>query len=77
MFVGCIEPSIRLVHRRSASVGQDCTLGIVSNRDHDWSFTDCTSKVIIERLQILEAFAFDHHFDQFGTVTRVPRSTWS
>ena len=42
--------------------------------DKDWSFTDCTSKVLIERLQILEAFAFDHHFDQFGTVTRVPRS---
>jgi len=40
--------------------------------DKDWSFTDCTSKVIMERLGISEAFSFDHHFDQFGTVTRVP-----
>lgn len=41
-------------------------------QDKDWSFTDCTSKVVIERLQIAEAFAFDRHFEQFGTVTRVP-----
>jgi predicted nucleic acid-binding protein len=40
--------------------------------DKDWSFTDCTSKVIIERLGITHAFAFDGHFEQFGTVIRVP-----
>jgi hypothetical protein len=40
--------------------------------DKDWSFTDCTSKVIIERLGITQAFAFDGHFEQFGTVIRVP-----
>lgn len=40
--------------------------------DKEWSFTDCTSKVIIERLGISEAFAFDQHFDQFGTVSKVP-----
>jgi predicted nucleic acid-binding protein len=36
--------------------------------DKDWSFTDCTSRVVMERLQIKTAFAFDHHFRQFGTV---------
>ena len=41
-------------------------------QDKEWSFTDCTSKVVISRLGITEAFAFDHHFEQFGTVTRVP-----
>ncbi len=41
-------------------------------RDKEWSFTDCTSKVIIERLGIQQAFAFDHHFRQFGSVTVVP-----
>lgn len=41
-------------------------------KDKDWSFTDCTSKVIIKNLQITTAFAFDHHFRQFGTVTVVP-----
>jgi predicted nucleic acid-binding protein len=41
-------------------------------KDKEWSFTDCTSKVVIERLSITYAFAFDSHFEQFGTVTRVP-----
>lgn len=40
--------------------------------DKDWSFTDCTSKVIIEKLGITHAFSFDHHFRQFGAVTVVP-----
>lgn len=40
--------------------------------DKGWSFTDCTSKIIIERLGIPEAFAFDQHFNQFGNVSVVP-----
>ena len=40
--------------------------------DKDWSFTDCTSKVVIETLAIPTAFTFDHHFRQFGTVAVVP-----
>jgi predicted nucleic acid-binding protein len=40
--------------------------------DKGWSFTDCTSKVIMERLDISTAFAFDEHFEQFGSVIRVP-----
>ena len=40
--------------------------------DKEWSFTDCTSKVTMEKLEITEAFAFDQHFRQFGTVTVVP-----
>ena len=40
--------------------------------DKDWSFTDCTSKVVMEQLGIEVAFAFDHHFDQFGTIQVVP-----
>lgn len=41
-------------------------------RDKAWSFTDCTSRALIERLNIREAFAFDEHFRQFGIVTVVP-----
>ena len=41
-------------------------------RDKDWSFTDCASKVVMERLGITVAFAFDHHFRQFGSVRVVP-----
>jgi predicted nucleic acid-binding protein len=40
--------------------------------DKDWSFTDCTSKVVMQRLGITTAFSFDHHFRQFGTVRIVP-----
>ena len=40
--------------------------------DKEWSFTDCTSKVVMDRLGITTAFTFDHHFRQFGAVTLVP-----
>lgn len=40
--------------------------------DKDWSFTDVSSKVVIEKMGITDAFAFDHHFKQFGSVTVVP-----
>ena len=40
--------------------------------DKDWSFTDCTSKVLMDKLGIDTAFSFDQHFRQFGTVTVVP-----
>ena len=40
--------------------------------DHGWSFTDCVSRAIIQRLGIAEAFAFDEHFRQFGNVVVLP-----
>jgi predicted nucleic acid-binding protein len=40
--------------------------------DKQWSFTDCTSRVVMERFGIQKAFAFDDHFRQFSTVTVVP-----
>jgi hypothetical protein len=41
-------------------------------RDKAWSFTDATSKIVIERLGIRQAFAFDEHFKQFGAIEVVP-----
>ena len=41
-------------------------------RDKAWSFTDCTSKVVMERLGVAQAFSFDRHFRQFGSVDIVP-----
>ncbi|WP_216819169.1 type II toxin-antitoxin system VapC family toxin [Thiohalocapsa sp. ML1] len=43
--------------------------------DKGWSFTDCTSRVIMERLGITTAFAFDEHFRQFGIGVVVPLDT--
>lgn len=40
--------------------------------DKEWSFTDCTSKVVIEKLSLATAFSFDQHFHQFGSVLVVP-----
>jgi predicted nucleic acid-binding protein len=41
-------------------------------QDKDWSFTDCVSHAVMQRLGIATAFAFDKHFREFGTVTVVP-----
>ncbi len=40
------------------------------NRDKTWSFTDCTSKVVMEKFKIREAFAFDRHFRQMRFINR-------
>jgi uncharacterized protein len=40
--------------------------------DKGWSFTDCVSRAVIERLGIRQAFAFDRHFRQFGTLNVLP-----
>jgi uncharacterized protein len=45
--------------------------------DKGWSFTDCTSKVVMQRLSVTHAFAFDRHFEEFGTIIRVPESITS
>lgn len=34
-----------------------------------WSFTDCTSKIVIDDLGITAAVALDDHFRQFGVAT--------
>lgn len=37
-------------------------------RDKAWSFVDCVSFVVAQRLGIRDAFAFDDHFRQPGTL---------
>lgn len=41
-------------------------------QDKGWSFTDCVSRVVMERLKITTAVAFDMHFHQFGRIVVVP-----
>jgi uncharacterized protein len=40
--------------------------------DKAWSFTDCTSYSVIQRLRIGKTLSFDGHFRQFGTVQVLP-----
>ena len=42
--------------------------------DHLFSFVDCTSFAVMQRLGITHAFAFDRHFDEYPGISRAPRS---
>ncbi|OQX04629.1 MAG: hypothetical protein BWK80_53375 [Desulfobacteraceae bacterium IS3] len=35
-------------------------------KDKNWSFTDCTSYVLMRNLSVDTALSFDEHFKQFG-----------
>lgn len=41
-------------------------------KDKEWSFTDCSSFVLMKNLNLATAFAFDPHFEQAGFHT-LPR----
>lgn len=38
------------------------------NVDKQWSFTDCSSYVVMKGQNIRDAFTFDHHFSQMGFI---------
>ena len=42
-------------------------------RDHLFGFVDCTSFIVMQRLGITHAFAFDRHFNEYPGISRVPR----
>lgn len=37
-----------------------------TSSDHEFSFTDCTSFVLMEHLKIKTALTFDAHFQEYG-----------
>ena len=41
------------------------------NTDKEWSFTDCTSYVVMKQNRLTEVFTYDRHFTQMG-FTRLP-----
>ena len=44
----------------------------VKYRDKTFSFTDCSSFALMERIGITEVFAFDEHFTQYGSFVVLP-----
>jgi len=44
----------------------------VKYHDKTFSFTDCTSFALMNRVGITEVFAFDDHFMQYGNFTVLP-----
>lgn len=76
------DTAVRLVrgvlNRRSATViwiGADhFSAGLemlAQHPDKRWSFTDCTSFVVMRELEITKAFSFDRNFEQAG-FSRLP-----
>jgi predicted nucleic acid-binding protein len=61
----------RVVWVEQQDVFKAWTLFEAYKRKH-WSFTDCVSRAVIERLQIREVFTFDEHFREFGNVVVLP-----
>jgi hypothetical protein len=39
---------------------------LLKHLDHEWSFTDCLSFVVMKRLRLREALTKDHHFAAAG-----------
>jgi predicted nucleic acid-binding protein len=40
--------------------------------DKEWGLTDCISFVVMQDLEIYEAFTCDHHFEQAGFIRLLP-----
>ncbi len=67
-----LEQSIcRLVRVDETDIAKAWTI-FSQHCEQGWSFTDCTSLVVMQRLGIKVACAFDDHFRQFGGMTVVP-----
>jgi predicted nucleic acid-binding protein len=59
------SPVIRLI-RIEPDLWNDAWALFRRYDDKEFSFTDCTSFVVMQRYHLVDAFAFDHHFEQMG-----------
>jgi hypothetical protein len=58
---------VKIIHV-SASRWQKAWELFIKYGDKDFSFTDCTSFIIMQELNLKEVLAFDHHFRQMGFI---------
>ena len=71
-FLGLIERSSRIQCIWSNQELEAQALDILRRYDdQDFSYTDAVSFALMQRLELTEAFAFDHHFSTMGFV-RLP-----
>ncbi len=69
-FLASLEQTIRLQRVFVAESQEEEAYALLGRyKDHDFSFVDATSFVVMKALGIREAFAFDHHFSAAGFVS--------
>ena len=61
------DPDVSLVASESQLMDEAVAL-YQSRPDKEWSLTDCTSFVVMQKDGIMEALTGDHHFEQAGFV---------
>ena len=59
------SPSVRLIHISPEQWAEAWQL-FQQYDDKDFSFTDCTSFVVMRQHKLVDAFTVDHHFAQMG-----------
>ena len=72
---GAVESGNKLLHGSSIRLFQvdqplffESWAYLVQHPDKEYSFTDCISFVLMQRMHIQTALTFDHHFAQAGFV---------
>jgi hypothetical protein len=63
------SPNVRMLRVTETEYERALDL-MLTREDKRWSFTDCTSFVLMESLAIRDAFAFDENFAQAGFTVR-------
>jgi len=61
----CANPNVEVVPQTSIQFRDAFTL-FKSRLDKEWSLTDCASFVLMKTRGVVEALAYDYHFEQFG-----------
>jgi len=62
-----LSPYLKIIHT-DISLDDQAWQFFQRHQDKDWSLVDCSSFVIMNRLNISEALTSDHHFEQAGFV---------
>lgn len=60
--------------RPGAADGERASRTIRQYHDKDFSLTDAIRFAVMERLGIVVAFSFDHHFAQYGFLVATPET---